>query len=78
MKKFFVLVICSAISYLMLKYRGHVKQFTGDIDFAEIYLGTGGTNTLIIIIALLFFIGGLMHVTGTLDSLVQNTFGGLF
>ena len=78
MKKFLVLVLCSAISYLMLKYRGQVKQFTGDIDFAEKYLGSGGTNTLIVIIALLFFIGGLMHFTGALDSLVQNTFGSLF
>ena len=78
MKKFFVLVLCSAISYLMLKYRGQVKQFTGDIDFDEKYLGTGGTNTLIIIVALLLFVGGLMYVTGTLDSLLQNTFGGLF
>ena len=78
MKKFIILIMCSLVSFLMLKYRGQVKQFTGDIDFAEKYLGSGGTNTLIVIVAVMLFIGALMYVTGTLDSLVQNTFGDLF
>ncbi len=78
MKKFIILIMCSLVSFLMLKYRGQVKQFTGDIDFAEKYLGSGGTNTLIVIVAIMLFIGSLMYVTGTLDSLLQNTFGDLF
>jgi C4-dicarboxylate transporter len=78
MKNLIVLIMCSLVSFLMLKYRGQVKQFTGDIDFAEKYLGSGGTNTLIVIVAILLFVGSLMYVTGTLDSLLQNTFGGLF
>ena len=71
-------MFASLVSFLMLKYRGQVKQFTGNIDFAEKYLGSGGTNTLIVIVAILLFVGSLMYVTGTLDSLLQNTFGGLF
>ena len=78
MQKFLVLIVGALISFLMLKYRGKVKQFTGDIDFAEKYLGSGGTNTLIVIVAFLVFIGCLMYFTGTLDSFMQGSFGGLF
>ncbi len=78
MQKIIVLVLGALIAFFMLKYRGQVKQFTGDIDFAEKYLGSGGTNTLIVIIALLVFIASLMHFTGTLDSLIQSSLGRLF
>ena len=63
---------------VMLKYRGAIKNFTGDIAFAEKYLGSGGTNTLIVILAVFAFIGSLMYAFGTLQSLLQNTIGGFF
>lgn len=62
----------------MLKYRAQVKQFIGDVDFAEKYLGSGGTNTLIVILALLIFVLCLMYSTGTLDSLIPSGVEGLF
>jgi len=78
MNKFVVLIIGSLISFLMLKYRAQVKQFIGDVDFAEKYLGSGGTNTLIVILALLIFVLCLMYSTGTLDSLIPSGVEGLF
>ncbi len=78
MQKFIVLILGSLIAFLMLKYRGQVKQFTGNVDFAEKYLGSGGTNTLIVILALLIFVLCLMYSTGTLDSLIPSGVEGLF
>ena len=78
MQKILVLIVGSIIAFLMLKYSGQVKQFTGNIDFAEQYLGSGGTNTLIVIVALLIFVSCLMYFTGTLESIMGGTFSPIF
>ncbi|MBT4917411.1 hypothetical protein HON58_03145 [Candidatus Peregrinibacteria bacterium] len=78
MQKFFILVIGVATAYLILRYRRQLKDLVGDIGFAERYLGSGGTNTLIVIIAVFTFVFTLMYVLGTLDSLLFNVFGRFF
>ena len=60
MQKILVLVVGSLVAFLMLKYRGPIKQFTGDFSFAEKYLGSGGTNTFIVLFAILVFVFSIL------------------
>lgn len=78
MDKWIVVIISWPIAYLMLKYRRAVKEFTGDIGFAEKIFGMGGTNTFIIIFAMLVFILSLMYALGTLQNLFSSLLGPFF
>jgi len=53
-------------------------MFTGDFSWAEKYLGSGGTNTFIVLFAIGVFILSLMYSLGTLDSFISNSLGVLF
>lgn len=66
------------MAIIMIKYRRNINGFTGDIEFAERYFGVNGTATLIVMLAVLVFIGSLMYALGTLQGLVQGTFGRFF
>lgn len=78
MYNFIVILIFWPLSFLILRYRRQIKEFTGNIDFAEKYLGSGGTNTLIVLLGILVFVGSLMYVTGTLQSIMQSIMGPFF
>ena len=78
MDRILAAVLGLPIALIILKFRSQIKNFTGDIAFAERYLGSGGTNTLILIIALIVFIGSLMYAMGTIQAMIQSTLGGLF
>ena len=78
MDKWLVVIISWPIAYLMLKYRRAVKEFTGDIGFAERIFGMGGTNTFIIIFAILVFILSLMYALGTIQTVFQTVLGPFF
>ena len=73
MDKVLAILIGWPVAFLIFKYRWQIRQFTGDIDFAEKYLGAGGTNNLIIILGLLTFIGSLMYAAGTLQDLISGS-----
>ena len=75
---YLLVVLGFAVMVVMLKYRRHVKNFTGDIAWAEKYLGSGGTNTLVVIIAVLVFILSLMYALGTIQTILQSTIGKFF
>ena len=76
--KFVVVIIGFGVMVLMLKYRYQVKQFTGDISFAEKIFGVGGTNTFIVFLAMGIFMGSLMYGLGTLQGLLDAVFGRFF
>ena len=78
MDKILFAIIGFPLSFLMIIYRQKIKDFTGNIDFAEKYLGSGGTYTLILIIGVLLFIVTLMYVTGSLQSFMRTVFGPIF
>jgi hypothetical protein len=78
MKNFLIVVVCWTLALLIMKFRRPIKEFIGNIGFAEKYLGMGGTNTFIVLLAMLLFIGSLMYATGTLQSLLQGFFGSFF
>jgi len=78
MPKSIVLILGFIVAVLMLKYRGQIRDFTGEIGFAERYLGIGGTNRFIIIVAILVFVFSLMYALGTFEGAVTSTVGILF
>ncbi|QQR55166.1 hypothetical protein IPG41_01185 [Candidatus Peregrinibacteria bacterium] len=62
------------IGLLILIYRPKIKDFTGDIAFAERYLGSGGTWTFFIILGVGIFILSLLWATGTFQSFTSDRF----
>lgn len=78
MNRFIVAIIGFPLAFLIIVYRVRIKHFTGNIAFAEKYIGTGGTYTLYVILGVLVFILTLMYVTGTLQAFLSGTFGPLF
>jgi len=75
MDKILAILIGWPVAFLILKYRRVVKEFTGDFAIAEKYLGMGGTNTFIVLFGILIFIGSLMYALGTLEGVLEATFG---
>jgi hypothetical protein len=46
MDRILVILIGWPVAFLILKYRRPIKEFIGNVGFAEKFLGMGGTNTL--------------------------------
>lgn len=66
------------LGVLIIIYRYQIKQFTGDMDFAEKYLGYGGTYTFLILLGILVSVFATMYAFGTLQELMQSTLGRFF
>lgn len=66
------------LGFLVLVFRPTIKDWTGDIGFAERYLGSGGTWTFFIILGVGFFVAGLMWATGSLQDFIFRNLGTLF
>lgn len=75
---YLIIILGFTAFILILKFRAPIKDFIGDIGFAEKYLGSGGTHTFIVIFAFLCFILPLMYALGTLQALFRSTFGMFF
>jgi hypothetical protein len=65
------------LGFLIIVFRPRIKDFTGDIGFAERYLGAGGTWTFLLLLGLGIFILSLMWATGSLQSFMTGTFGSM-
>lgn len=78
MDRILVFLLGVPLGFLIMIYRYHLKQFTGDIAFAEQYLGSGGTYNLILLIGLVVAILSVMYAFGTLQGFVGGTFGQFF
>lgn len=63
----------ASLSIVLVVYRERVVRFIGFINWAEEHLGSGGTYTLMVLIALLMFIFSLMYMTNSFDLI----FGGI-
>lgn len=66
-------LIGTVLSIVLVVYRERVVRFMGHINWAEQHLGSGGTYTLMILIALFMFIFSLMYMTNSFDLI----FGGI-
>ncbi len=61
-----ILVLLAAIfaGVLIIKYRERIVRTIGKAEWAEKYLGTGGTYTMWILIALFFIVLALIWLVG--------------
>lgn len=75
--RIFIPILGFVIMIVMLKYRWQIKDFIGDVGFAEKIFGAGGTHTFIVILSVLIFIGSLMYYMGTIQTILINFFGPL-
>jgi len=78
MNRYVVLIIGTFIAILLLKYRVQIKRYVGDIAFAEKVFGSGGTYSLIAVLAFVSFFGSLMYFFGTFQSILHDFFGPFF
>lgn len=62
------------LALLILVFRPRLKDFTGDIGFAERWFGPGGTWTFFIVIGVGLFVLSLMWATDTLQSFFVDNF----
>jgi len=65
-------IIGIILSIALIIYRAPIKNFIGQIEWAENKFGPGGTYTLMLFIGIAGFFISLMIMTGTLNLL----FGG--
>lgn len=63
--------------FILIRADKVVDNFTGRIDFAEKYLGSGGTYTFIKLFGLAMIILSFMYLTGGLGWFLSNTLGRL-
>ena len=63
------------LGMLILVYRAKIKDFTGDIGFAEQWFGSGGTWTFYVILGVGLFILSLMWALGVFQSFFIDHFG---
>lgn len=62
----------------LLVFRPTIKRFVGRIDFAEQYLGMGGTWTFLAILGVAIFIFSLMWATGTVQGFFDKNLSQFF
>jgi len=78
MDRLFVGIIGVPLGFLIIIYRYHLKQFTGNVGFAEQYLGAGGTYSLFVIVGLVVSILCMMYAFGTLQDFYTGYLGLFF
>lgn len=66
------------LGIVIMIYRYHLKQFTGEIAFAEQYLGSGGTYNLFIIIGMIVSLFSLMYAFGSIQDWAGGSLGQFF
>jgi hypothetical protein len=64
--------------FLMLYYRDKIKGFTGNISWAEKYLGQGGTWTALILISVGISLFSFMFMIGKFQEIFLQFFGRFF
>lgn len=78
MDKFLVAIIGMPLAFVIIYFRKQIRDFVGEIGFAEKIFGMGGTSTFIVVFAFFIFIFSLMYAMGTWQSLTTAFLGPLF
>lgn len=78
MDRFLVFFFGVPLGILIMVYRFQLKQLTGDVGWAERYLGSGGTYNLFILLGIIFIILSVMYAFGTLQDFWTGSFGRFF
>lgn len=77
-KTFILGLIGIAAGLLIIKFREKLQTWTGNISFAEKYLGPGGTFTLLLLIGAVTVILSILYMTGILQDFVKSAAGPYF
>ena len=64
-------LIAVVLGVVGMKYNFKLVGITGNVGFAERYLGAGGTYALYKIIAIVLIIGGLLFMTGLGEPVLE-------
>ncbi len=64
-------IIVTALGVVTLKYNYQLVNFTGNVDFAQRYLGGGGTYGFYKLLSITLVIGGLTYATGLGDPVLR-------
>lgn len=78
MDRILVVLIGIPLGFVIIIYRFQIKQYIGDIGFAEQYLGAGGTYSFLTILGIAVAFLSLMYGLGTFQELFIGTFGQFF
>ena len=78
MDRILAFIIGVPLGFLIMIYRDQLKQLTGDIAWAEQYLGSGGTYNFFIIIGLVVTVLSIMYAFGSLQELTAGSIGVFF
>ena len=82
LERIFYGLIAIIIGVLLLKFNFQlVNDWTGRLDWVENKLGSGSTFLFYKLIALLLVLGGILHISGLLDNLINwvlSPLAGLF
>lgn len=62
-EKFLIFLVCVGAALMILKYTEPLVRMIGKMDWAERYLGSGGTYTMWKLIAVLIIAGSLIFLT---------------
>ena len=68
MNKLIIFLIGFPIALLMIIYRYKIINFTGKFEWAESKLGSGGSYTLVVVMAMVIWIGCMMYALGSFDQ----------
>ncbi len=71
-------IVGMVLGFCLLVFRPQIKRFVGRIDFAEQYLGMGGTWTALAIFGIALFVFSLMWATGTIQGFFNNNLSQFF
>ncbi len=78
MDRVLVAIFGIPLGLIIMIYRFQLTQFSGKIQWAEQYLGSGGTYNFYIIAGLAVSVLSLMYSLGTIQSFFTGTLGTIF
>ena len=78
MDRIFAGIFGIPLGFVIMIFRFQIRQFTGKIQWAEQYLGSGGTYNLFILIGLVVSILSLMYALGTIQGFFTGALGPIF
>jgi hypothetical protein len=78
MDKILVFLIGIPLGFIIMIYRNQLKELTGEIAFAEQYLGNGGTYTLYVFLGIAVVFLSVSYAFGALQEFFDSTLGMFF
>lgn len=74
----FWMLVGIGLSYILIRYRKQIIDFTGTWGWAERYLGSGGSYTAVVFMAIGLFFLSITLATGGFDDFGSGGVGKFF